>query len=55
MATPRVPPTRRTVSFIADPTPAWSRGRELMIDSVAGAITVPIPSPSSTTAAAIEP
>ena len=35
----------RTVSFIAEPTPALSSGTELMIDSVAGAIVAPMPKP----------
>ena len=34
-------------SFIADPTPALSRGSEPMIDSVAGAMVSPMPSASS--------
>ena len=36
-ATPSAPPTSRLVSFTAEPTPAWSRGSEPMIDSVDGA------------------
>ena len=43
-----MPPTSRTVSFIAEPTPAWFSGTELMIDSVAGAIVAPMPKPSMT-------
>src|SRR4051812_6208474 len=48
MATPRAPPNWRGVSFMAEPTPALDSGSEPMIDSVAGAITSPIP-PASTT------
>ena len=44
MATPSAPPTWRVVSFMAEPTPALSRGSEPMIDSVAGAIARPMPS-----------
>ena len=47
-----MPPTIRTVSFIAEPTPARPRGTELMIDSVAGAIVAPMPKPIITSAAA---
>ena len=43
-ATPSAPPTIRVVSFIAEPTPALPGGSELMTDSVAGAIAVPMPS-----------
>ena len=42
-ATPSAPPICRVVSFIADPTPAFSRGKDPMIDSVAGAMTQPMP------------
>ena len=42
-ATPRAPPTNRVVSLTAEPTPAWARGSEPMIDSVAGAMARPIP------------
>ena len=35
-ATPSVPPTSRTVSFTADPAPAWLGGSVPMIASVAG-------------------
>ena len=45
----------RTVSFMAEPTPAWASGSELMIDSVAGAIVVPMPRPMRTSEAAISP
>ena len=43
MATPRAPPIWRVVSLTAEPTPAFSRGSEPMTDSVAGAITMPMP------------
>ena len=39
IATPSVPPTSRLVSFIAEPTPAISRGNEPIIDSEAGLVT----------------
>ena len=55
MATPSVPPTIRTVSFMADPTPACASGSELMIDSVAGAIVAPMPIPIRTSDAPIRP
>ena len=42
-ATPRAPPIWRVVSFMAEPTPALSRGSEPMIDSVAGAMARPMP------------
>ena len=45
MATPRVPPSSRVVSFTAEPTPARSGGSAPMIDSVAGAVTKPRPLP----------
>ena len=50
MATPRAPPTCRVVSLTAEPTPALSRGREPMIDSVAGAIVRAMPVAMSTKA-----
>ena len=52
IATPSAPPISRVVSFIAEPTPAFSGGTEPMIDSVAGAIANPMPTPirTSTTA-----
>src|SRR3954451_4636225 len=50
IATPRAPPIWRVVSFIADPSPAFASGREPMIDSVAGTIAVPMPSPRITRA-----
>ena len=43
MATPRAPPIWRVVSLTAEPTPAFSRGSEPITDSVAGAITMPMP------------
>ncbi len=46
-ATPTAPPTWRVVSFMAEPTPALARGSEPMIESVAGAMTLPIPRPIS--------
>ena len=42
-ATPSAPPTWRVVSLTAEPTPAFARGSEPMIDSVAGAMTSPMP------------
>ena len=42
-ATPRAPPISRVVSFMAEPTPALAGGSEPMIDSVAGAMTSPMP------------
>ena len=48
MATPRAPPTWRTELLTAAPAPAFSRGTTDMIDSVAGAITEPMPSPAPT-------
>ncbi len=42
-ATPSAPPTWRVVSFTAEPTPAFSRGSEPMIESVAGVIVSPMP------------
>ena len=49
-ATPRAPPIWRVVSFMAEPTPALFGGSEPMIDSVAGAMTSPMPQESSTMA-----
>ena len=48
IATPSAPPISRVVSFIAEPTPALSRGKAPMIDSVAGAIAKPMPRPTTT-------
>ncbi|NBP42107.1 MAG: hypothetical protein EBU68_04900, partial [Actinobacteria bacterium] len=39
IATPSVPPTSRLVSFIAEPTPAISRGNDPMTDSDDGLVT----------------
>jgi hypothetical protein len=47
-ATPRVPPTSRVVSFTAEPTPEVLELTAPMIDSVAGALVRPMPSPPST-------
>jgi hypothetical protein len=55
MATPRAPPTSRVVSFTAEPTPAFSRGREPMMESVAGVMARPIPTPIVTMTARISP
>src|SRR5262249_39183655 len=44
-ATPSAPPTWRTVFWIAEPTPAPSRGPDDMMDSVAGGITLAMPAP----------
>ena len=48
IATPSAPPISRVVSFIAEPTPAFSGGSDPMIDSVAGAIARPMPTPIRT-------
>src|SRR3954447_26502178 len=48
MATPTAPPTMRAASFIAEPTPACSAASDPMIDSVAGAIAVPMPNAMTT-------
>src|SRR3954469_13400922 len=50
IATPRAPPIWRVVSFIAEPRPAFASGNEPMIDSVAGTIAVPMPTPRITRA-----
>ena len=42
-ATPSAPPACRVVSFMAEPTPAFSFGTEPMIDSVADGIAIDIP------------
>ena len=42
-ATPSAPPACRVVSFMAEPTPAFSLGTEPMIDSVADGIAIDIP------------
>ena len=44
IATPKAPATWRTTSFIAEPTPAFASGTAPITASVAGAITLPIPS-----------
>ena len=44
-ATPSVPPTSRTTSFIAEPMPALAFGSEPMIASVAGDIASAMPTP----------
>ena len=44
-ATPSVPPTSRTTSFMAEPTPALALGSAPMIASVAGAMARPMPAP----------
>src|SRR5687768_5468725 len=44
-AMPSAPATWRTVLLTAEPTPAFSRGRVDMIDSVAGGTTFAIPTP----------
>ena len=44
---PSAPPTWRTVSFIADPTPACSFGSDDISASVAGVIARPMPNPIS--------
>ena len=54
-ATPRVPPSRRVASLIADPTPAFAFGTTPMIASVAGALVSPMPVPRTTIWAAIVP
>src|SRR5262249_7526185 len=54
-ATPSAPPTWRTVSFIADPTPALAGGSVAMIESVAGTMASPIPRPCSTRNVATRP
>ncbi len=44
-ATPSAPPVWRVVSLTAEPTPALALGSEPMIDSVAGAMVRPMPTP----------
>ena len=44
-ATPSAPPVWRVVSLIAEPTPARCGGSDPMIDSVTGAMVMPMPSP----------
>src|SRR5689334_6312990 len=47
-ATPSAPPSSRVVSFIAEPTPARSRGTPDMIALVNGAIATDIPATITT-------
>ena len=47
-ATPRVPPTSRVVSLTAEPTPAVLELIAPMMDSVAGALVKPMPTPPTT-------
>jgi hypothetical protein len=54
-ATPRVAPSSRSTSFMADPTPAFSFGSEPMIASVAGVIATARPKPMTTSAVATRP
>ena len=54
-ATPSAPPATRVVSLIAEPTLILASGSEPMIASVAGAIAVAMPKPSTTSAPAIRP
>src|SRR3954452_23451721 len=49
---PIAPPVWRVVSLTAAPTPAFPSGSEPMIDSVAGAMVRPTPSPRSSRTAA---
>ena len=51
-ATPSAPATWRTVLLTAEPTPAFSRGSDDMIDSVAGGMTLAIPTPWTKNSAA---
>ena len=44
-ATPSARPTWRIVLLTAEPTPAFSRGSDDMIDSVAGGMTLAMPTP----------
>ena len=55
IATPRAPPICLVVSFMAEPTPALANGRDPMIESVAGAIAVPMPAPRMARAKATRP
>ena len=55
IATPSAPPISRVVSFTAEPTPAFSGGSDPMIESVAGAIAIAIPTPSSASTPATSP
>jgi hypothetical protein len=51
-AMPKAPPTSRAVSLTADPTPARPTGRAAITAPVAGAPTLPMPTPSTTRPAA---
>ena len=42
---PKAAATWRTVLLTAEPTPAFSRGSDDMIDSVAGGMTFAMPAP----------
>ena len=55
IATPSAPPVVRVASLTAEPTLALASGSEPMIASVAGAIALPMPKPSTTSAAATSP
>ena len=55
IATPSAPPVMRVASLTAEPTLAFSSGSEPMIASVAGAIAMPIPMPSTVSEAATMP
>ena len=55
MATPSAPPVVRVVSLTAEPTLAFSTGSEPITDSVAGAIAMPMPNPSTSRCAATMP
>lgn len=46
-ATPRAPPSWRTVLFIAEATPAFSRGIAFMMDTAAVGMTHATPAPSA--------
>ncbi len=46
-ATPRAPPVCLVVSLTAEPTPALPGGSDPMIDSVAGAVVRPMPTPNT--------
>ena len=46
-ATPSAPPSSRTVSFTAEPTPARAGGSVAMISSVAAGMAMPAPRPNS--------
>ena len=52
-AIPVAPPTSRERSLSAEPTPCWAGGSASVIALVAGVIAAPIPTPSTTSPAAI--